>query len=151
MDYPRQETVRQRTAAIVKDQSIAEKLKAFYPSWCKRPCFHDEYLPCFNLPNVHLIDTDGKGADRLTSTSLIANGKDYPLDCLIFSTVRTLRAHILFYSYFLGLDKDVCCPGVRCGHMSRIADRSPMSQIAQYLAELRLWMHFSHDISLCYM
>ena len=86
MDYPRQEAIRQRAASIVKDQSTAEKLKAYYPTWCKRPGFHDDYLACFNLPNVYLVDTDGKGVDRLTSTSLIANGKDYPLDCLIFST-----------------------------------------------------------------
>lgn len=86
MDYPRQESVRQRIASIVNDSSTAEKLKPYYPSWCKRPCFHDDYLPCFNQPNVHLIDTDGKGVDKLTSTSLIANGTAYPLDFLIFST-----------------------------------------------------------------
>lgn len=86
IDYPRQEAVRQRIASIVSDQSIAEKLKPYYPTWCKRPCFHDDYLPCFNQPNVHLIDTNGRGVDRLTPTSLFANNTEYPLDCLIFST-----------------------------------------------------------------
>ena len=31
--------------------------KPYYPYGCKRPTFHDEYLPTFNLPNVHLVDT----------------------------------------------------------------------------------------------
>ena len=38
----------------------AESLKPYYRQFCKRPCFHDEYLPTFNQPNVHLVDTDGK-------------------------------------------------------------------------------------------
>ena len=86
LDYPRQEAVRQRTAAIVRDQATAEKLKPYYPGWCKRPCFHDFYLSAFNAPNVHLVDTDGKGVHRLTPTALVANDTEYPLDCLIFGT-----------------------------------------------------------------
>jgi cation diffusion facilitator CzcD-associated flavoprotein CzcO len=86
MDYPRQEAVRQRIASIVSDPATAEALKPYYPSWCKRPCFHDEYLPCFNLPHVHLIDTSGKGISKLTPSSLVANGTEFPLDLLIFST-----------------------------------------------------------------
>jgi cation diffusion facilitator CzcD-associated flavoprotein CzcO len=87
MDYPRQESIRQRVASIVKDPSTAEKLKPYYPSWCKRPAFHDDFLLCFNQPNVHLIDVStGKGVEKLTSTALITNGTEYPLDCLIYST-----------------------------------------------------------------
>ena len=86
IDLPRQERVRSRVDAIVQDPATAASLKAYYPSWCKRPCFHDDYLQCFNQPNVHLIDTDGKGLDGLTSTAAIANGKEYGLDVLIFST-----------------------------------------------------------------
>jgi hypothetical protein len=32
---------------------------------CKRPCFHNDCLPTFNRPNVHLVDTHGKGSLRL--------------------------------------------------------------------------------------
>ncbi|GAC1530077.1 MAG: hypothetical protein NVS2B4_08750 [Ramlibacter sp.] len=32
---------------------------------CKRPCYDDEYLPAFNLPNVHLVDTAGKGITEM--------------------------------------------------------------------------------------
>lgn len=86
IDLPRQERLRARVDAVVHDKETATKLKAWYPSWCKRPCFHDEYLQSFNYPNVHLIDTDGKGLDSLTPTAAVANGTEYPLDLLVFST-----------------------------------------------------------------
>jgi cyclohexanone monooxygenase len=35
---------------------------------------------------VHLVHTDGKGIDSVTETGIIANGKEYPLDCIIYST-----------------------------------------------------------------
>ena len=34
---------------------------------CKRVCFHDDYLPAFNRPNVHLVDTEGRGVDQITA------------------------------------------------------------------------------------
>ena len=56
--------VRARVDEIVKDPATAEALKPWYRQFCKRPCFHDEYLPTFNRPNVTLVDTDGKGVER---------------------------------------------------------------------------------------
>lgn len=86
MDYPRQERIRQRAMDVIKNPETAEKLKAWYPTWCKRPCFHDDYLPAFNSPNVHLVDTDGQGVDCVTSSGVVYAGKDYPLDVLIWAT-----------------------------------------------------------------
>ncbi|MCL4116240.1 UNVERIFIED_CONTAM: hypothetical protein GTU68_040991 [Idotea baltica] len=85
-DYRKMETIRARAQEIVDDPNVAESLKPYYRQFCKRPCFHDEYLPTFNRPNVHLVDTDGKGVDQFTETGLIANGKEYELDCIIFAT-----------------------------------------------------------------
>ena len=85
-DYRKMETVRQRAQEIVDDPNVAESLKPYYRQFCKRPCFHDEYLPTFNRPNVHLVDTEGKGVDRFTETGLVANGEPYELDCIIFAT-----------------------------------------------------------------
>lgn len=85
-DMPRAEEIRRRVDDIVKDKRTAHSLKHWYASWCKRPTFHDEYLPCFNLPNVELVDTDGKGLDSLIATGAVFAGKEYPLDILIFST-----------------------------------------------------------------
>ena len=85
-DFRKMEGVRHRVDEIVHDPATAEKLKPWYRQFCKRPCFHDEYLPTYNRPNVHLIDTDGKGVERLTERGVVANGVEYPVDCLIFAT-----------------------------------------------------------------
>ena len=85
-DVPRAERVRQRVDHVVKDKQTAQALKHWYASWCKRPTFHDDYLEVFNQENVELVDTDGKGVDSLTATGAVVNGKDYPLDILIFGT-----------------------------------------------------------------
>ncbi|CAK5268143.1 unnamed protein product [Mycena citricolor] len=86
LDLPRAERVRARVDEIVKDPETAAKLKAWYPVWCKRPTFHDEYLPAFNRPNVTLVDTDGKGVDALSADGVVANGIQYPVDVLVLST-----------------------------------------------------------------
>lgn len=85
-DLVRQQRLHARVDDTVKDKATAEKLKAWYPSWCKRPIFHDEYLPAFNNDNVTLVDTNGKGIDRLSENGVVAGGKEYEVDCLIFST-----------------------------------------------------------------
>jgi cyclohexanone monooxygenase len=85
-DYRKMNQVRARVDAIVEDKATAEALKPWYRQFCKRPCFHDEYLAMFNRPNVTLVDTHGKGVERLTETGAVANGVEYPLDCLIFAT-----------------------------------------------------------------
>jgi cyclohexanone monooxygenase len=67
-------------------RATAAALKPWYDRFCKRPCFHDDYLPTFNRPNVTLVDTQGQGVDRITPQGVVANGREYPLDCLIYST-----------------------------------------------------------------
>ncbi len=86
MDYKKMNQVRARVDSIVKDPATAEALKPWYRQFCKRPCFHDEYLPTYNRPNVTLVDTKGKGVEALTARGVVANGKEYELDCLIFAT-----------------------------------------------------------------
>jgi len=85
-DYKKMNTVRARTDAIVSDSETAEKLKPWYRQFCKRPCFHDDYLPTFNRPNVELVDTAGRGVDRVTENGVVVDGQEYELDCLIFAT-----------------------------------------------------------------
>jgi len=86
LNVPCGERAQARVDEFVKDPETAAKLKAWYPVWCKRPCFNDEYLPVFNQPNVHLVDTDGKGVDGATEKGLVVAGKEYPLDIIILST-----------------------------------------------------------------
>ncbi|HSM94495.1 MAG TPA: NAD(P)/FAD-dependent oxidoreductase [Rhizomicrobium sp.] len=85
-DYRKMEQIRARAEAIVNDPNVAESLKPYYRQFCKRPCFHDDYLPTFNRPNVTLVDTQGRGVDRITENGVVANGKEYKLDCLIYGT-----------------------------------------------------------------
>ncbi len=86
LDYQKMEQVRARVDSIVKDKATAEALKPYYRQFCKRPCFHDEYLPTFNRPNVTLVDTRGQGVDRITEKGVVFDGKEYEVDCLIFAT-----------------------------------------------------------------
>jgi cation diffusion facilitator CzcD-associated flavoprotein CzcO len=85
-DDEKMEEIRQRADALVQDRSTAAGLKAWYRQFCKRPCFHDEYLQTFNRPNVHLVDTDGKGVERIDETGVWAGGRHYELDCIIFAS-----------------------------------------------------------------
>ncbi|KAL4861704.1 hypothetical protein BDV12DRAFT_190915 [Aspergillus spectabilis] len=85
-DFKKTEQIRQRVDRVVKDPSVAAALKPYYNLFCKRPCFHDDYLLTFNRPNVTLVDTDGKGIDCITESGIVANGKSYELDCIIYAT-----------------------------------------------------------------
>jgi cyclohexanone monooxygenase len=80
------EQIRARVDAIVKDPKTATALKPYYPYGCKRPTFHDEYLPTFNLPNVHLVDTAPRGVAEINERGVVHDGVEYPLDVLIYAT-----------------------------------------------------------------
>lgn len=86
VDFQRQEKIRSRAEEVVTNKDTADVLKPWYPGWCKRPCFHDEYLQAFNRPNVKLVDTQAKGVEQLTKTGIAANGEEYDLDLIIFGT-----------------------------------------------------------------
>lgn len=85
-DYKKMNEIRKRTDDVVKDKATADALKPWYNQFCKRPCFHDEYLNTFNRPNVKLVDTKGQGVDRITEKGVVANGEEYEVDCLIYAT-----------------------------------------------------------------
>jgi cation diffusion facilitator CzcD-associated flavoprotein CzcO len=85
-DFAKMEEIRARVDAIVADPATAEALKPWYGYFCKRPCFHDEYLQAFNRENVTLVDTHGRGVEQINENGLVVDGVEYPLDCLIFAT-----------------------------------------------------------------
>jgi cation diffusion facilitator CzcD-associated flavoprotein CzcO len=80
------EQIRARVDAVVKDPATAAKLKPYYEYGCKRPTFHDEYLPTFNLPHVHLVDTAPRGVGEIDERGVVHDGVEYPLDVLIYAT-----------------------------------------------------------------
>ena len=80
------EQIRARVDVIVKDPKTAAALKPYYPFGCKRPTFHDEYLPAFNLPHVHLVDTAPLGVAEINERGVVHDGVEYPVDVLIYAT-----------------------------------------------------------------
>jgi cyclohexanone monooxygenase len=85
-DFEKMEEIRARVDSIVEDPETAQNLKAWYRQLCKRPCFHDEYLQSYNEPGTHLIDTDGKGVERITERGVVVAGVEYELDCIIYAS-----------------------------------------------------------------
>jgi cation diffusion facilitator CzcD-associated flavoprotein CzcO len=85
-DDEKMNEIRARVDEIVEDPATAAALKPWYRQLCKRPCFHDEYLQAYNLPTCHLVDTDGKGVERIDETGVWVAGVHYDLDCLIFAS-----------------------------------------------------------------
>ncbi|MGZ8812775.1 MAG: flavin-containing monooxygenase [Mycobacterium sp.] len=85
-DFAKMEEIRARVDSIVNDPATAEALKPWYGYFCKRPCFHDDYLQTFNLDNVTLVDTKGKGVERITRDGVVVDGTEHNIDCLIFAT-----------------------------------------------------------------
>ena len=85
-DFAKMEEIRARVDSIVADRATAQALKPWYGYFCKRPCFHDEYLQTFNRANVTLVDTQGKGVEKITADGIVVNGLEHAVDCLIFAT-----------------------------------------------------------------
>jgi cation diffusion facilitator CzcD-associated flavoprotein CzcO len=85
-DYEVMQGIRDLVDRIVKDPRTAESLKAWYNMFCRRPLYADDYIQCFNERSVKLIDTEGRGVERITETGLIANGQHYEVDCIVIAS-----------------------------------------------------------------
>lgn len=85
-DFAKMEEIRTRVDEIVVDRATAEALKPWYGYFCKRPCFHDDYLQTFNRENVTLVDTHGRGVEQITEVGVVVDGVTYEVDLLIFAT-----------------------------------------------------------------
>jgi len=85
-DFEKMEEIRARIDAIVEDPETATDLRAWYRQLCKRPCFHDEYLQAYNVPGTRLVHTNGKGVERITETAVVAAGREYEVDCIIYAS-----------------------------------------------------------------
>jgi cyclohexanone monooxygenase len=87
VDLAKMHQLRGRVDEIVKDRATAEALKAWYNRFCKRPTFNDGFLPTFNQPNVTLVDvSDTKGVERIVPNGIVTGGREYQVDCIVYST-----------------------------------------------------------------
>ncbi|KAJ3337834.1 hypothetical protein HDU93_000453 [Gonapodya sp. JEL0774] len=120
-DFRHMERIRRRCDEIVKDKKTAEALKPYCMLWttevfatilyanplfladnlyCKRPVYSDTYLPTFNRPNVELVDVSQyKGIDKITPNGIVVGGKEFEVDCIIWSTGFTLSARESHHDY----------------------------------------------------
>jgi cyclohexanone monooxygenase len=81
------EEIRGRVDATVADPTTAELLKPYYRVMCKRPTFNDEYLECFNRPNVTLVDvSESQGVERITERGVVANGREHEVDLIVYAS-----------------------------------------------------------------
>jgi cation diffusion facilitator CzcD-associated flavoprotein CzcO len=85
VDFAVMEEHRRRVEATVVDPDKARVLQPWYRYLCKRPCFHDEYLPAFNRPSVKLVDCPA-GIERITPAGPVVAGVTYPVDCIVYAT-----------------------------------------------------------------
>jgi cyclohexanone monooxygenase len=86
-DFKTMEEIRGLVDDTVQDPEVAEKLKAYYNQFCKRPTFNDFYLDTFNRPNVELVDVSAtQGVEAITENGIVANGKEYAVDCIVYAS-----------------------------------------------------------------
>ena len=124
-DFQKMNQIRKRAEDTVADPETAEALKPWYRQFCKRPCFHDEFLPTFNRDNVTLVDTNGQGVERITEKGIVANGVEYEVDCIVFAT-----------GFEVGTDY-----ARRCGYETYRADGTSLSE---YWADGLRTLHGMH-------
>jgi len=78
--------VRQRIRDIVDDPQVAERLCPDNVIGCKRPCLDTGYFETYNRPNVELVDASERPIERITPRGIVAGGREFELDCIIFAT-----------------------------------------------------------------
>lgn len=78
--------IKEKIGQTVEDNQTAELLKPKHIYGCKRPCIDTGYFEVYNKDNVHLIDASGGGIEKISSSGVVVENKEYPLDCIIFAT-----------------------------------------------------------------
>ena len=85
LDFDVMELHRQRIRDTVTDPAKVDALMPYYQYRCRRPLFHDEYLPSLNRENVHIVDCPA-GIDRVTEHGVVVEGHEYEVDCIVYAT-----------------------------------------------------------------
>jgi cyclohexanone monooxygenase len=79
--------VRDRIRSIVRDPATAELLAPKdYPIGTKRICIDSGYFETFNRDNVALVDVGDTPIERITPRGLIADGRSFEFDAIVFAT-----------------------------------------------------------------
>ncbi len=79
--------VREKIRSIVKDAETAELLcPNDHPIGTKRICIDSGYFETFNRDNVDLVDVRANPIERITPTGLVAGGREFQFDSIVFAT-----------------------------------------------------------------
>ncbi len=99
------EFVRNKIRSIVKNPVTAEILcPKTHPIGTKRICIDSGYYQTFNRENVELVDISEKPIERLTEKGLVANGRDFEFDAIVFATGFDAMTGTLFNVDIRGRD-----------------------------------------------
>ncbi|MBT5266021.1 MAG: NAD(P)/FAD-dependent oxidoreductase [Rhodospirillaceae bacterium] len=81
------EFVRAKIRSIVKDPVAAEVLSPnSHPMGTKRLCLDTNYYETYNRDNVTLVDIRNATIEEITETGLLADGRAYEFDDIVFAT-----------------------------------------------------------------
>jgi cyclohexanone monooxygenase len=71
---------------LVDDPETAERLSPRTVVGCKRLCVDTNYYATFNRDNVALVDVSDGGVERIDERAILAGGKRYDVDAIVFAT-----------------------------------------------------------------
>jgi len=79
--------VHDKIRSLVKDPDVAEKLlPRSHPIGTKRLCVDTDYYETYNRDNVTLVDLRETPIEAVTPNGLLAGGRDYQVDNIVFAT-----------------------------------------------------------------
>ncbi|MDT8399374.1 MAG: NAD(P)/FAD-dependent oxidoreductase [Pseudomonadales bacterium] len=84
-DYAAQ-FLRDKIRTLVKNPEVAAALCPKHAIGCKRLCLEDSYYQSFNQDNVALVDIKKNPIQQVTAHGIQVDGRDIPLDTLVFAT-----------------------------------------------------------------
>jgi cyclohexanone monooxygenase len=81
------EYARSEMRKVIKKPEIVDLLLPNdHPVGVKRLCLDTHYLETFNLPHVDIVDVKKAPIERITAKGIVAGGKEYEVDCIVFAT-----------------------------------------------------------------
>ncbi len=78
--------VQQKIRARIHDPEVADQLTPRGVIGSKRMCVESGYFETFNRPNVSLVDLGRHPIERFTADGLVAGGRNYVFDAVVFAT-----------------------------------------------------------------
>lgn len=78
--------VRAKISSIVSDERTARALHPNTVIGCKRLVVDSGFYETFNRDNVSLVDVSVNPIERFTSTGIVVDGTEYPVDVIVLAT-----------------------------------------------------------------